>query len=150
MQVVRKRTKQSFPNHPSATSISNRQREVALSIDPNSHMKGGPVIQYSSHGKKLNIHADSTKPLWTATRLPLWGLAYLISIQSPQPPFQGGDQGLRAFHRRNGFPCPPASARHLMMPYLIPPIPLSKGAIRAYGLSIAAMAFPARQLRPGI
>ena len=41
--------------------------------------------------------------------------------------------------------------RHLMMPYLIPPpIPLTKGAIRAYGLSIAAMAFPARQLRPGI
>ena len=40
-------------------------------------MKGGPVIQYSSHGKKLNIHADSTKPLWTATRLPLWGLTAL-------------------------------------------------------------------------
>ena len=35
----------------------------------------------------------------------------------PHPPFQGGDQGLRAFHRRNGFPCPPASARHLMMPW---------------------------------
>ena len=30
------------------------------------------------------------------------------------------------------------------------PDPLFKGAIRAYGLSIAAMAFPARQLRPGI
>ncbi len=51
-------------------------------------MKGGPVIQYSSHGKKLNIHADSTKPLWTATRLPLWGLAYLISI--PLTPFSRG------------------------------------------------------------
>ena len=36
--------------------------------------------------------------------------------QSPRPPFQGGDQGLRAFHRRNGFPCPPTPARHLMMP----------------------------------
>ena len=44
-----------------------------------------------------------------ATRLPLWGLAYLN-----------------------------------------PPDPLFKGAIRACGLSIAAMAFPARQLRPGI
>ena len=77
MQVVRKYTKLSFPNHPSATSISNRQRDVALSIDPNSHMKGGPVIQYTSHRKKLNIHADSTKPLWLATRLPLWGLADL-------------------------------------------------------------------------
>ena len=33
---------------------------------------------------------------------------------------------------------------------LNPPDPLSKGAIRAYGLSIAAMAFPARHLRPGI
>ena len=31
-----------------------------------------------------------------AARLPLWGLAYL---NSPTP-FQGGDQGLRAFHRR--------------------------------------------------
>ena len=31
-------------------------------------------------------------------------------------PFKRGDQGLRAFHRRNGFPCPPASARHLRMP----------------------------------
>ena len=61
MQVVRKHMKLSFPNQPPA--ISNRQRAVALSIDPNSHMKGGPVIQYSSHGKKLNIHADSTKPL---------------------------------------------------------------------------------------
>ena len=30
------------------------------------------------------------------------------------------------------------------------PDPLFKGAIRACGLSIAAMAFPARQLRPGI
>ena len=49
-------------------------------------MKGGPVIQYSSHGKKLNIHADSTKPLWTATRLPLWGLAYL---NPPNPLFKG-------------------------------------------------------------
>ena len=64
MQVVRKRTKLSFPNHPSATSISNRQREVALSIDADSHKKGGPVIQYTSHRKKLNIHADSTKPLF--------------------------------------------------------------------------------------
>ena len=51
----------SFPNHPSATSISNRQREVALSIDVDSHKKGGPVIQYTSHSKKLNIHADSPK-----------------------------------------------------------------------------------------
>ena len=31
-----------------------------------------------------------------------------------------------------------------------PPDPLFKGAITAFGLSIAAMAFPARQLRPGI
>ena len=31
-----------------------------------------------------------------------------------------------------------------------PPDPLFKGAITAYGLSIATMAFPARQLRPGI
>ena len=52
------------------TSISNRQREVALFIDANSRKKGGPVIQYTSHRKKLNIHADSTKPLWLATRLP--------------------------------------------------------------------------------
>ena len=59
------------------TSISNRQREVALFIDANSRKKGGPVIQYTSHRKKLNIHADSTKPLWLATRLPLWGLADL-------------------------------------------------------------------------
>ena len=80
MQVVRKHMKLSFPNHPSATSISNRQREVALSVDAHSHKKGGPVIQYTSHRKKLNIHADSTKPLLPATRLPLWGLAYLISI----------------------------------------------------------------------
>ena len=62
MQVVRKHTNLSFPNHPSATSISNRQREVALSIDADSHKKGGPVIQYTSHcKKKLNIHADSPK-----------------------------------------------------------------------------------------
>ncbi len=59
------------------TSISNRQREVALFIDANSRKKGGPVIQYTSHRKKLNIHADSPKPLWLATRLPLWGLAAL-------------------------------------------------------------------------
>ena len=52
MQVVRKHTNLSFPNHPSATSISNRQREVALSIDADSHKKGGPVIQYTSHCKK--------------------------------------------------------------------------------------------------
>ena len=77
MQVVRKRTKLSFPNHPSATSISNRQREVALSIDADSHRKGGPVIQYTSHrknqytshSKKLNIHADSTKPLLPVTHI---------------------------------------------------------------------------------
>ena len=52
MQVVRKHTNLSFPNHPSATSISNRQREVALSIDADSHKKGEPVIQYTSHRKK--------------------------------------------------------------------------------------------------
>ena len=69
MQVVRKRTKLSFPNHPSATSISNHQREVALSIDANSHKKGGPVIQYTSHRKKLNIHADSTNPLLPVTHI---------------------------------------------------------------------------------
>ena len=67
MQVVRKHTKLSFPNHLSATSISNRQREVALSIDADSHKKGEPVIQYTSHRKKLNIHADSTKPLLPVT-----------------------------------------------------------------------------------
>ena len=39
-----------------------------------------------------------------------------LPVQPPRPPFQGGDQGLRAFHRRNGFPCPPTPARHLMMP----------------------------------
>ena len=39
-----------------------------------------------------------------------------LPVQFPRPPFQGGDQGLRAFHRRNGFPCPPTPARHLMMP----------------------------------
>ena len=69
MQVVRKRTKLSFPNHPSATSISNHLREVALSIDANSHKKGGPVIQYTSRCKKLNIHADSTKPLLPVTHI---------------------------------------------------------------------------------
>ena len=69
MQVVRKRTKLSFPNYTSATSITNRQREVALSIDANSHKKGGPVIQYTSHCKKLNIHADSTKPLLPVTQI---------------------------------------------------------------------------------
>ena len=52
MQVVRKRTNLFFPNHPSATSISNRQREVALTIDANSHKKGGHVILYTSHRKK--------------------------------------------------------------------------------------------------
>ena len=69
MQVVRKRTKLSFPNHTLATSITNRQREVALSIDADSHKKGGPVIQYTSHSKKLNIHADSTKPLLPVTHI---------------------------------------------------------------------------------
>ena len=69
MQVVRKRTNLSFPNHPSATSISNRLREVALSIDADSRKKGGPVIQYTSHRKKLNIHADSTKPLLSVTHI---------------------------------------------------------------------------------
>ena len=70
MQVVRKHTNLSFPNHPSATSISNRQREVALSVDADSHKKGGPVIQYTSHcKKKLNIHADSTKPLLPVTHI---------------------------------------------------------------------------------
>ena len=69
MQVVRKRTKLSFPNHTSATSISNRQRDVALSIDADSHKKGGPVIQYTSHRKKLNIHADSTNPLLPVTHI---------------------------------------------------------------------------------
>ena len=34
------------------------------------------------------------------------------------------------------LPCPPTPARHLMT-YLNPPNPLFKGAIRAYGLSIA-------------
>ena len=48
-------------------AISNRQREVALSIDADSHKKGGPVIQYTSHRKILNIHADSTKPLLPVT-----------------------------------------------------------------------------------
>ena len=99
-----------------------------------------------------------------------------LPVQFPRPPFQGGDQGLRAFHRRNGFPCPPTPARHLMMPcyfigtlsqtltlraafasstYLLSqipgpgrssdddllnsPDPLFKGAIRACGLSIAAV-----------
>ena len=69
MQVVRKHTNLSFPNRPSATSISNRQRDVALSIDADSHKKGGPVIQYTSHRKKLNIHADSTKPLLPVTHI---------------------------------------------------------------------------------
>ena len=69
MQVVRKHTNLSFPNHLSATSISNRQREVALSIDANLHKKGGPVIQYTSHRKKLNIHADSTMPLLPVTHI---------------------------------------------------------------------------------
>lgn len=69
MQVVRKRTKLSFPNHPSATSISNRKREVPLSIYADSHKKEVPVIQYAMHRKKLNIHADSTKPLLPVTRL---------------------------------------------------------------------------------
>ena len=69
MQVVRKHTNLSFPNHPSATSITNRQREEALSIDADSHKKGGPVIQYTSHSKKLNIHADSTKPLLPVTHI---------------------------------------------------------------------------------
>ena len=69
MQVVRKHTNLSFPNHPSATSISNRQRDVALSIDADSYKKGGPVIQYTSHRKILNIHADSTKPLLPVTHI---------------------------------------------------------------------------------
>ena len=40
-------------------------------------------------------------------------------------------------------------SRHLMMPYLIfnPPNPLSKGAIRAYGLSIAAMPWFPKEFR---
>ena len=68
--------------------------------------------------------------------------------QFPHPPFQGGDQGLRAFHRRlpsllasSG----PASEDALLFywdsvpNYLNSPDPLFKGAIRAYGLSIAAV-----------
>jgi len=31
-----------------------------------------------------------------------------------------------------------------------PPDPFFKGVVRACGLSVAVMAFPARQLRPGI
>ena len=89
MQVVRTHTNISFPNHPLATSISNRQREVALSIDADSHKKGGPVIQCTSHRKKLNIHADSTKPLRQATMLPMWGLAYL---NPHNPLFNGAHQ----------------------------------------------------------
>ena len=58
-------------------------------------------------------------------------------------PFKRGDQGLRAFHRRNGFPCTPASARHLKMPanpsgvrakelrgFLLPYTPGVQGAAR--------------------
>ena len=65
------------------TSISNRQREVALFIDANSRKKGGPVIQYTSHRKKLNIHADSTKPLWLATRSPCEDQA--LPLRGPLP-----------------------------------------------------------------
>ena len=56
-------------------------------------------------------------------------------------PFQGDDQGLRAFHRHNGFPCPPAPARHLMT-CLNPPNPLFKGAhqgLRAFHRRMAAL-----------
>ena len=80
--------------------------------------------------------------------------------QFPHPPFQGGDQGLRAFHRRlpsllasSG----PASEDALLFywdsvpNYLNSPDPLFKGAIRACGLSIAACLpcspAPARHLK---
>ncbi len=95
----------------------------------------------------------------------LLGLCPKLS-QFPRPPFQGGDQGLRAFHRR--WPSllassGPASDDALLLTlravfasstYLLsqipgpgrssdddllnPPDPLFKGAIRACGLSIAA------------
>ena len=58
--------------------------------------------------------------------------------QSPRPPpLSRGRSGPAGFPSPQRQPCPPASARHLMMPCLNPPNPLFKGAIRACGLSIA-------------
>ena len=48
----------------------------------------------ASHRKELNSHADSTKLEKPSSRIAR------LSQSPPHPHFQGGDQGLRAFHRR--------------------------------------------------
>ena len=56
----------------------------------------------------------------------------------PPTPFSRGRSGPAGFPSPLCLPCPPAPARHLMTS-LNSPDPLFKGAIRAYGLSIATV-----------
>ena len=89
------------------------------------------------------------QPLGHASCYYIGTLSQTISI--PPSPFSRGRSGPAGFPSPLGLPCLPAPARHLMMPCYfigtlsqtisIPPTPfdpLFKGAIRAYGLSIAA------------
>ena len=76
----------------------------------------------TSHGSK----GCARMSLTAATRLQLWGLAYL---NPPLTPFLKGRSGPSGFPSPHGFPCPPTSARHLIMPCLA----LEGGACEAGG-----------------
>ena len=77
----------------------------------------------TSHGSK----GCARMSLTAATRLQLWGLAYLNP--PPLTPFLKGRSGPSGFPSPHGFPCPPTSARHLIMPCLA----LEGGACEAGG-----------------
>ena len=61
----------------------------------------------------------------------LLGLCPKLS-QSPRPPFQGGDQGLRAFHRRLPSLLASSGPASDDLSHLNPPNPLFKGAHQAF------------------
>ena len=65
-------------------------REKWLYLSMRTHTRKEDLSS-STHrtAKKLNIHADSTKPLRQATMLPMWGLAYL---NPHNPLFNGAHQ----------------------------------------------------------
>ena len=79
----------------------------------------------------LTLRAAFASSTYLLSQIPGPGRSSDDDLLNPPPAhFSRGDQGLRAFHRRNGFPCPPASARNLMT-CLNPPNPLFKGAHQA-------------------
>ena len=82
-----------------------------------------PMFFIGTLSQTLTLRAAFASSTYLLSQIPGPGRSSDDDLLNPlrfmlilNPPFQGGDQGLRAFHRRNGFPCPPASARHLMMP----------------------------------